>query len=158
MSFLNPRNPAEASDGLATLTAAATGLAALIYSVNVIEVFVSAATADLLGYAQIAGGVLIVAVFGPMLLFLKSRGGKPAGKPAGGGYLNALFRQAALTAFSLTLAFMIVLSIFDRTVLARLTAQTAIDLVITFALAIFAISFFIIDRFSHVGEGLGDEA
>ena len=157
MSFINPSNSAEASDSLATLTAAAIALAALVYSVNVVEVFVSEATGDLLGHAQIAGALLILAVYGPLLVFLKSRGGRPAGKPSAGGSLNALFRQAGLTAFSLTLVFMIVLSVLNRSVLSHFSAEAAVDLVITFALAAFAVSFFIINRFSRFGDELGEE-
>lgn len=158
MSVLNPRNPAEASDGLATLTAAATGLAALVYAINVAEVFIPAATAELLGYAQIAGGGLIVAIVAPLLIRLKMRGGKPAGRGTSAGYLSALFRQASLTAFGLTLAVMVALSIFDRTVLAHLSAETVVDLLITAALAFFALSFFVINRFSPLDEGLGGES
>lgn len=158
MSVLNPRNAAEATDSLASVTAAAVGLAALVYSVNVAETFVPEAASELLGYAQIAGGLLILVVFGPLLILLKARGGRPAGRPSSGGYLSALFRQAALTGFSLTVLFMIVLSVFDRTVLARFSAETAIDIVITFALAAFAISFFVLNRLGRLGDELGDEA
>lgn len=154
MSFLNPRNSAEASDVLATLTAAATGLAALVQSVNVIEVFVSEGTAELLGYMQMAGGILIIGVFAPMLILLKRRGGK-AGEGAGESYLSALLREAASTAFSFTLAFMILLSLLERRLLAHLSAETAVDLLITVVLALFALSYFLIDRFGHVGEGAG---
>jgi hypothetical protein len=52
MSVFNPRNSAEATDSLASVTAAATGLAAVVYSVNVVETFVSEPTADLLGTAS----------------------------------------------------------------------------------------------------------
>lgn len=158
MSVLNPRNAAEASDGLATLTAAATGLAALVYSVNVVEVFVPEGTADLLGYLQIAGVVLILAVYAPLMIHLKVRGGRPAGGGTSGGYLDALYRQASLTAFSVTLVFMVVLSLFDQRVLAHLSAETAVDLLITFALAAFSLSFFVINRFGRLGEGVGEGA
>jgi hypothetical protein len=157
MSFVNPRSPAEASDSLATVTAAAMAFAALIYSVNVIEVFAPDSSAGWLGYFQIGAAVVLIAVFAPLIFFLKSKGGRSAGKSAAAGYLSALFRQAALTAFSLTLAFMVLLSLFDRMVLSRLSAEAAIDLVITFALAIFAVSFFIINRFSRLDDGHGDE-
>lgn len=155
MSIFNPRNPAEASDGLATLTAAATGLAALVYAINVVEVFVPESTAELFGYVQIAGGVLIVAIFAPLLIHLKRRGAKPAGRGSSAGYLNALFRQASLTAFSITLAVMVLLSMLESTVLAHLAAETVVDGLITFALAMFAISFFMINRFGALGEGAG---
>ncbi|MEX2374619.1 MAG: hypothetical protein WD942_03420 [Dehalococcoidia bacterium] len=39
--------------------------------------------------------------------------------------------------------------------LAHLSAENAVDLLVSFALATFALSFFIIDRFSHLGEGAG---
>lgn len=156
MSILKLRNAAEASDVLATLTAAATGLAALIQSVNVIEVFVSEGTAELLGYLQMGGGILLLGVFAPMLIILKRRGGRTAGDGAGGSYLSALLRQAASTAFSFTLAFMVLLSFLERRVLAHLTAETAVDLLITVVLALFALSYFLIDRFGHVGEAAGE--
>lgn len=155
MPFLNPRNAAEASDLLATLTAAAAGLAALVQSVNVIEVFVSESTAGLLGYIQVVGIILILVVFAPMLILLKKRGGKAARHGAAGSYFGALLRQAASTAFSVTFAFLIVLSLFERRVLAHLSAETAVDLLISFALATFALSFFLTDRFGHLGEGTG---
>lgn len=158
MSFLNPRNPAEASDFLATLTAAAAGLAALVYSVNVVEVFIPKGAADLLGHAQIAGALLILGVVAPLMIFLKIRGGRPAGRGTSGGYLDALYRQASLSAFSITLAFMIALKVLDRTVLAHFSAEAAVDLVITFALAAFAVSFFLINRFGRIGEGGGEDA
>lgn len=154
MSILNPRNAAEASDALATLTAAASGLAAVVYSVNVLEVFVSGRTAELLGHVPMAGVILIVGVFAPMLILLKRRG---AVQGAGGSYFSALFRQASLTAFSVTLAIMIVLSLLERRVLAHLSAENAVDLLISVALATFALSFFLIDRFGHVGEGAGGD-
>jgi hypothetical protein len=53
---------------------------------------------------------------------------------------------------------MILLSVFDRTVLARLTAETAVDIVITFALAAFAFTFFVINRVGRFGDEAGDEA
>jgi hypothetical protein len=52
---------------------------------------------------------------------------------------------------------MIVLSLLERTVLARLSAETAVDLLITFALAAFSLSFFVINRFSRLGEGVGED-
>lgn len=155
MSVLNPRNAAEASDTLATLTAAATGMAALVYSVNVIEVFVSDGTAELLGHVQLAGGILLVAVFAPILILLKRRRGRAAGRRDDESYFGALGRHATSTAFAGTLAFMILLGLLERRVLAHLTAETAVDLLISFALAMFALSFFLIDRFGHVGEGAG---
>ncbi len=156
MSILNHRNAAEASDTMATLTAAATGLAALVSSVNVVEVFVSAATAELLGYLQMAGGILIIAVFGPMWFLLKKRAGRAAGRGAS-GYLTAVVRRASGTAFSVTLAFMILLSLLERRVLVHLSAENAVDLLVSFALATFALSFFLIDRFGHLGEGAGED-
>jgi hypothetical protein len=158
MPVLNFRNQAEASDALATLTAAAAGLAALIQSVNVIEVFVRESTAELLGYVQMAGVIVIFVVFAPMLILLKRRGGKAAGQGAGGSYFSVLLRQASSTAFSVTFAFMMVLSFLERTVLAHLSAETAVDLLISFALAMFALSFFLIDRFGHLGGGAGADA
>lgn len=157
MPIFNPRNSAEANDGLATLTAAATGLAACIYAINVIEALIPEAAAALLGYIQIAGVILIVAVIAPLLIHLKRRGGRPAGRRSSSGYLGALFRQASLTAFSLTLAFMVVLSIFNRTVLTLISAETVVDLIITVSLALFALSFFVFNRFSDMDEGLGED-
>ncbi|PWE17524.1 hypothetical protein DDZ18_07585 [Marinicauda salina] len=158
MSIFNPRNPAEATDGVATLTAAGTAVVAFIFSLNVAEDFISSASGDLIKYLQIGGAALIVTVFAPLLINLKIRGGKPAGRGSSGGYLSALFRQAALTAFSLMVAFLVGLSIMDRTVLSRLSAESTVDLIITFALAMFALSFFIINRFGMVGEDVGGEA
>jgi hypothetical protein len=158
MSFLNPRSAAEASDSLAGLTSAVLGLAAIVYSVNVIEIFVSQATADLLGRAQLAGGVLMILIYAPLLLFFKSRGGRPPGKPAQNSYLGTLFRQAALTAFSLTLVAMLVLSMLVDRVFEQMSAETAIDLMITFALAIFALAFFVINRLGDAGQAMGGEA
>lgn len=158
MSFLNPRSAAEASDSLAGLTSAVLGLAAIVYSVNVIEIFVSQATADLLGQAQLAGGVLMISIYAPLLLFFKSRGGRPPGKPAQNSYLGTLFRQAALTAFSLTLVAMLVLSMLVDRVFEQMSAETAIDLMITFALAVFALAFFVINRLGDSGQAMGGEA
>jgi hypothetical protein len=90
-----------------------------------------------------------------MLILLKTRGGKAAGHGAGGSYLSALVGRASSTAFSVTLAFMILLSFLERRVLAHLSAETSVDLLISFALAMFALSFFLIDRFGHLGEGVG---
>lgn len=158
MSILKPRNGAEASDALATLTAAATGLAALVQLVNVIEVFVSEGTAELLGHFQLAGVILIIAVFAPLWILLKKSAGRASRRGASGGYLSAVVRQASGTAFSVTLAFMILLSLLDRTVLAHLSAETAVDLLISFALAMFALSFLFTDRFSHLDAGAGEDA
>lgn len=158
MSILTPRNAAEASDALATLTAAATGLAALIASVNVVEVFASEGTAELLGYLQVAGVILILAVFAPTWFLLKRRAGRSAGRGASGSYLNAVVRKASGTAFSVTLASMILLSLLESSVLAHLSAENAVDLLISFALAMFAVSFFLIDRFGPLDEGAGEDA
>ncbi|MDT8342101.1 MAG: hypothetical protein RQ751_11370 [Longimicrobiales bacterium] len=152
MSILNPRSPAEARDVLATLTAAAVGVAALVYSVNVLEVFVPEGTAHVLGLAQIAGAVLILAVYAPMLVRLKRRGGRPEGNDsAGGSYLQAVFRQASSTAFSVLLVVLVVLSLLERTVLAHLTAGTAVDLIITLALTVLSLSYFFVNRFGRLG-------
>ncbi|MEX2374618.1 MAG: hypothetical protein WD942_03415 [Dehalococcoidia bacterium] len=62
-----------------------------------VELFVSERTEELLGYGQMAGAVLIIVVFAPMLILLKRWG---AVHGAGGSYFNALFRQVSLTAFS----------------------------------------------------------
>jgi len=158
MSFMNPRNPAEACDSLATLTAAATALVALLQSVNVIEVFAPEAVAGALGTAQSAGAVLVVGVFAPLFLFLKSRGAMPSGQSSSGSYLGALVRQAGMSAFSATLVFMIILSMLNEIVLSRVTAEVALDLVITFAFGSFAAAFFIHNRFSRIDDGLIDEA
>jgi len=158
MSFMNPRNPAEACDSLATLTAAATALVALLQSVNVIEVLVPEAVAGVLGTAQSAGGILVLGLFAPLFLFLKSRGATPKGKSSSGSYLGALVRQTGLNAFSATLVFMITLSVLNEMVLSRFTAEVVLDAVITFALGSFAVSFFFINRFSRLDDGVVDEA
>lgn len=156
MSFLNPRSGAEASDSLASLTAAALGLAAVIYSVNVAETFVSASTANLLGNVQIIAAAGLVLGYLPLLIYFKSRGGRPAGKPEEDSYLSSLFRQASLTAFSVTLGFMLALSIIGDGLLEQMTAETAVDLAITFAMAVFALSFFVINRLTGAAEDKGD--
>ncbi len=158
MPFSIPHNSAEASDTLATLTAWAASLAALVYSVNIAEVFVTEAVAAYLGYGQILFGLVILLGYLPALIFLKSRGGRPTGASSPEGFLNASFRQAAFSAFSLTIAFLIALSLFDRLILANVTAKTAIDLVVVFALAAFAASFLVIKNFSSFGEAPGDGA
>lgn len=158
MSFFNPKSAAEASDSLAGLTSGVMGLAAIVYSINVIETFVSPATANLLGTAQMAGGVAILVIYLPFLILFKSRGGRPAGKPAQDSYLGAMFRQAALTAFSLTLAGMLALSMLGGRLLEHMSAETAIDLAITLALAVFAASFFVINRLGAAGEAMRGEA
>ncbi len=157
MPFSRPRNSAEASDSLATLTAAGAGLAALVYSVNVVEVFVSEALADLLGYGQILLGLLLLLGYLPALLFLKSRGGRPTGRDSPEGFSNLSFRQATFSAFSLTMVFLIILNVLDNKILAQITAKTAIDLVIVFALTAFAASFFVIDNSSRASFDPGDE-
>ncbi|MDT8368157.1 MAG: hypothetical protein RQ745_03045 [Longimicrobiales bacterium] len=158
MSLLNPRSAPEADDARATLTAAAAGVAALVQSVNVIEVFVSEGTAALLGHLQLAGGILILLLFAPMLIRLKKRGSTAAGHGDGGSYLGALVRRASSTAFSITVVVMILLSVLERRVLAHLSAETTVDLLITFAFAIFALAFFFIDRFGRVDDALGGDA
>ena len=155
MTFLNPRNPAEATDGLATLTAGATAVAALIYALNAASAFVSEGAADVLVYVQIAGAVLIAAVYLPLLVILKLRGGQPAGRGTSPGYLSALFRQAGLTAFSLTIAFLVLLSVFGESFLAHFSADKSIDLMLAFGLASFSLAFFVINRFSRLGEEVG---
>lgn len=157
MSFMNPRNPAEACDSLVTLTAAAMALVALLQSANVIEFFAPEAVTGLLGTAQSAGAVLVVGVFGPLFIFLKFRGATPAAKSSSGGYIGALLRQTALSAFSATIAFMVMLSVLGERVLSRFTAEVALDLVISFAFGSFAVSFFIINRFRRVDDGLVNE-
>lgn len=155
MSVINPRNSAEATDGLATLTAGATGVAALIFALDFASVFVSEAAGAVFGYVRIAGGVLIAGAYLPLLIVLKRRGGQPAGRATSPGYLSALFRQAALTAFSLTIAFLVLLSIFGESFLARFSAERSIDLMLAFGLASFSLSFFVINRFSRLGEEAG---
>ena len=147
-------NPAEASDRLATLTAAAAGVAAMIYLANVAELFASGLLADLVGYGQIGLGLIVLVVYLPALLLFKSRGGHAEGIRSAGGFMNAIMRKAASTAFNLTIGFVVALSILDRTVLSHFTAKSAIDLVIAFALAAFSVSFFILNQFT---SGLGDE-
>jgi len=155
MSLVNPRNPAEATDGLATLTACATAVAALIYALNVASVFVPEGAADVFGYVQIGGAVLIGAAYLPLLIVLKLRGGQPAGRGTSPGYLSALFRQAGFTAFSLTIAFLVLLSVFGESFLTRFSAERSIDLMLAFGLASFSLAFFVINRFSRLGEEAG---
>lgn len=120
MSVLNPRNPAEATDGL----------------------------------AQIAGAGLIAAVYLPLLILLKVRGGQPAGRGTSPGHLSALFRQAGFTAFSLTIAFLVLLSVFGGPLLAHLSAERSIDLM-AFGLASFSLADVVINRFGRLGEEVG---
>jgi hypothetical protein len=152
MSIINPRNSAEATDGLATLTACATAVAALIFALNFASVFVSEAATAVFGYVQVAGGVLIAATYLPLLIVLKLRGGQPAGRGTTPGYLSARFRQAGLTAFSLTVAFLVLLSVFGEPFLAHFSADQSIDLMLAFGLASFSLAFFVINRFSRLSE------
>ncbi|MEQ8558197.1 MAG: hypothetical protein RIB03_07750 [Henriciella sp.] len=148
MSIDSPRSPAEASDRLVNLAAAGAGIAAIIYSANVVEGFVSEAVADFVGYGQIAMGLIILLAYLPALLYLKSRGGRGTGKHYTAGFFNTIMRKAIVNAFNLTIGFLIILSILSRTVLSHFTAESMVDLMIAFALATFSISFFVISRFS----------
>ncbi len=154
MPFKNLRSPAEASDSLVSLTAVGAGIAAIVYSANVIEVFASDTFADIVGYGQIIFGLLILLAYFPSLLFLKARGGRAAGKHSAGGFLYAIMQKAIIRAFNLTIGFLIVLSLLAHTVLSHFTAESMVDLVIAFALASFSISFLMINRF---GDEVGNQ-
>lgn len=148
MSLFSPRSPAEADDSLAGLTAVGAGAAAIIYAANVAETFIDGGLASIVGYGQIALGVLIVAFYLPAILFLKSRRSIAGGARSDEGFLNAVIRKATSTAFGLTVAFTVLLGLMEHTVLSRLTTESVTDLVVAFALGAFAISYFVINRFS----------
>lgn len=148
MSLFSPRSPAEAGDSLAGLTAVVAGIAAIIYAANVAEAFIDGGLAPIVGYGQIALGVLIVAFYLPVVLFLKSRRSSGGGAQSEEGFLNAVMRKATSTAFELTVAFAVLLGLMERTVLSHLTAKSVSDLVVAFALGAFAVSYFVFNRFS----------
>jgi len=156
MSFLNPRSGAEASDGIATLTAIGMAVAALIFALNVAEASVSASVNDLFDLLRIGAVIFILAVLAPLVIFFKLRGGRPAGRGTSPGYLSALFRQAALTAFSLTVLFLVFLTVLGEPILAQLSAERSVDLILAFALASFSLAYFVINRFSRLGEEAGE--
>ena len=79
-----------------------------------------------MGYGQIGLGLIVLVVYLPALLLFKSRGGHAEGIRSAGGFMNAIMRKAASTAFNLTIGFVVALSILDRTVLSHFTAKSAI--------------------------------
>lgn len=142
---------AEAKDRLATATALATAMAAITYSLNVVTLYVTESTAGILDKVQLAGGFLIVAIFLPLFLFLKSRIRQDQASSSE-GFIGAVFRKSGFAAFGITLMGMVILSMLNETLLSQITAETAVDIIITFALAIFSVSFFIISRFGLIDE------
>ena len=148
MSANGKHNPAEASDSLANLTAAAAGAAAIIFAVNVVEFFASETVGVWAGYGKIVVGLLIAAVYLPALSIFKMRGGRVDGMRSADGFLNAMIRRAASMAFNLTIGFLVALSLLKNIVLSHFTAEAIVDLAIAFALAAFSISFFVLNRSS----------
>lgn len=148
------KSPAEASDSLANLTAAAAGAAAIIFAGNVVEAFDIVVVGDWVGYAQIVLGLLIAAVYLPALLIFKTRGAQVDGMRPAEGFLNAMIRRAASMAFNLTVGFLVALSLLKNSLLSHFSAEAAVNLATAFALAAFSISFFVLNRFS---DELGQE-
>lgn len=151
MSFLS--SGAEAKDHLATLTAVATGFISLIFSINIIVHYVSDPMAIWLDRIQIGGGILILAVFLPIFVFLKFRVRRD-GPASDGGFFDAVFRKAGYAGFAITLGMMVMLSTLNNKILANISAEMAVDLIITFALGVFSIAFFIISHFGLVDDQL----
>ncbi len=155
MSFLSPRNRAEASDRLAGMTGWAAALAASIYALKVMEAYAGETLAGYLDRAQLVGGLMILVVFLPAFFIIKRRfGGPPINPWKEDGFMSLAIQRAGLTGFATTFIVLTVLTTLDRLVLSRMAAEVLLDLVITIALASFAFSFFIFSRDSDAGEAV----
>ncbi|WP_291842840.1 hypothetical protein [Maricaulis sp.] len=155
MSFFSPRNRAEAGDRLAGMTGWAAALAALVYALNVVQALTGPPMSNYLNDAGLIGSLLIVLVFLPSFFIIKRRlGGPPVNPWKEDGFMSQAIRRAALTGFATTFLAMSVLTMLDGLVLERIAADVLLDLVLTIALASFALSFFLFSRDSDPGETL----
>ena len=100
MSYFKPQSSAEVTDRLADLTGLAVGLAALVYIISVVQNFVAPGMAELLDTAQLVGGILILAVYLPLLVFFKTRFGGQSMTPwKTDGFMASVFERAGFKAF-----------------------------------------------------------
>lgn len=147
MPRLIPKSRADIADRLAGLTAIATGLAGLIYAAGVIQALTEGEVAAWFDTIQIVGGVLILVGFLPLFYLMKARAGDAArGAWKGDGFTAVQFQRAGITAFAATVVCLIILSMLNRLVLSRVSAEVLADGVIGFALIAFSVSFFLHGR------------
>lgn len=149
MPRLIPKSRADIADRLAGLTAIAAGLAGLIYTAGVIQALTDGEVAAWFDTAQIVGGILILLGFLPLFYVMKARAGDAANDAwKGDGFTAVQFQRAGITAFVATVVGLIFLSMLNRLVLSRISAEVLADGVIGFALIAFSLSFFL--------QGFGD--
>ena len=153
MSFFSPRNRAEASDRLAGMTGWAAAMAAIIYALDVAQALTAPPLSGYLNDARLIGALLIVLVFLPAFFIMKRRFGGPSVNPwKTDGFVSSVFQRAGLTAFTASFLIMIGLTLFGHSILDRISATVLLDLVMTVALASFALSFFVFSRDGGAGE------
>ena len=159
MSYFKPGNNAEATDRLADLTGLAVGLVALTKVIAVVENYVSPGAMEALDTVQLVGGLLILAVYLPLLIYFKTRFGIVTMNPwKSDGFIASVLKQAGLTAFSVLLIAMVFLSMLDNTVLSHVSAEILLDGLIAAALAAFSVAFFAYSRGGASEGGPGDGA
>lgn len=157
MSYFKPANSAEAGDRLASLVAFGAAGAALLHSINVFQALAGPDMASALDQLQRVGGVVLIVVFAPLLIWFKRHRGAPALNPWGDeGYLGAVLRRAGMTAFALALAGCVVMSVMENLLLSQISAEIMLDIVITLLLALFSLSFFVFSS-GPMGDDAGFE-
>ncbi|MEQ8404102.1 MAG: hypothetical protein RKE49_03315 [Oceanicaulis sp.] len=158
MSYFRPSNGAEASDRLAMLTAFAAGFAALVHSLNIWQAYVNADLAAALEMIQLVGGAAVLMIFLPLFIWFKLRRGAPAMNPwKDDGYLGAVVKRAGFTAFAGLLVAALALSTLSKRLLPLISGEIMLDIVISAALALFSLSFFIFSS-GPDGDPFEDEA
>ncbi len=159
MSYFKPGGKAEATDRLADITGLAVGFVAIIKMLSVAQNYVPAGTADMLDAAQMVGGAVILAIYLPLFIYFKTRFGTETMNPwTSDSFVASVLKQAGLTAFSVLLLAMVVLSMLDKTVLANVSAEILLDGIIAVALAAFSVAFFAYNRAGASEDGSGDGA
>lgn len=158
MSFLNPKTSAEAGDRMAVLTGFATGFAAVVHSINVWRALVGPDLAAALDAVQMAGGILIVALFLPLFIWFKLGRSAPAMNPwKSDSYLGSVAKRAGFTAFAGLLLAGVVLSTLSTRLLPLISGEMMLDMMISAALGLFSLSFFIFSS-GPDGDAYGDAA
>jgi len=148
MSYFRPETKAEMTDRLAELTGVAVCIVAMIYAINVAGAFaLPPGVTAVLGTVQIVGGIVILSVYVPLMIWFKTRFSGVVVSPwSSDGFMGAVFKRAGFTTFSLLILFLSVLTLFSGNLLVQISAVALLDLVLAFAFSAFAVCVLVLAR------------
>lgn len=147
MPATKPPNTALLLERFMQRTALGVFLLALRYGMTAAGPLLGEELMALVRYLQLALSLLIVLLVLPAFWhYLKLRRQRRADCANPDSFVLEMFRRAALIAFSYSFVLLVLLDLVSRKSLVYLSAPLVINLVLSFMLAVFSISFYLLSR------------